>query len=274
MNSDTEPSDWQSPALNYIGLCGGALVVTCLVMLNQGYSPIMCLVVLAAGVLGVLTRVGLAPVMLVVVVAVGQLMQQMHWSGGFAQRWLIETRGRLGAGDILLAAAVLAYAIGHYRLQGLSRHIFPPDVRLRVLHRYTRSARRDGVAPTIERKRAVHLVKPFELLLVLSLPLWALLAYLGWYGLTQTRDVLARQHHYEEWEAWKVHLVVLVTVLILVVLLAAAVLRYMRLRCMTRQEARLVMLDTLWNETRGEQRWFARWLTWFKLDRQRRKEQP
>src|SRR5262249_36661287 len=157
----------------------------------------------------------LAPFTVVLVVAVSQLMQQLNWTP-FSRRWNISTR-TLGASDFLLCAAVLAYVAAHFRLQGLGRHIFPPDVRLRLLHRFTRSPRSRGAALAIERKRAVRLVTPGELVvLVLSLPLWVLLAQLAWHYLAQLRDVLARHHHYQEWDPWLMRLIVLLAALIAV----------------------------------------------------------
>jgi hypothetical protein len=143
-----------------------------------------------------------------------------------------------------------------------------------VLHRYDRTARLAGAMPAIERKRSAGLVTPFELVvLVLTLPLWVLLAQLVWSAVMQARDVLGKQHHAQEWEVWQTRLVVLVTVLFGGILTMAAALRYMRRWRMTADEAHLILQDTLWQETRSEQRWFGRWLTWFALDRQERKEQ-
>jgi hypothetical protein len=34
------------------------------------------------------------------------------------------------------------------------------------------------------------------------------------------------------------------------------------------------MQDTLWRETRGEQRYLTRWLAWFWIKEHERKEQP
>jgi hypothetical protein len=273
-DSETDPAGWRSPALNYIALCGAALVVMLQVLLAQGYSVMVALVILLVGVLGVLTRMSVAPLAVLLAVAVSQLMRQLS---GIEFRWRfeMEVRGTPVVSDLLLGVAVLAYTIGHYRLQGVSRHIFPPDQRLRQLHRYARLPAQSGAAPGIERKRAAQLVTSLELaLLALSLPLWALLAQLVWYGLTTTRDVLARdvlaRPDYAEWNPGLLRIIALLTGLVGSVLMVAAVLRHLRHRNLAHDEARLVMQDTLWNETRGEQRWIARWQTWFKLERKER----
>jgi hypothetical protein len=271
---ETGASGLRTGAMSYIILCGASLALAVLVLLGQGQSPMVCLVILLIGLVGVVTRMSLAPVIVVLTVAAYQLVGQLTWDAPRGS-WQLQTRGSFVISDILLAAAVLGYVIGHYRLQGLSRHIFPPDLRLRVLHRYTRPVGQAGNMPAIERKRAVHLVTPAELtLLVLSLPFWALAAQLVWHYLAQTRDVLGREHKVDEWNAGVVRTIVLVTILTATLVTVAALLRYLRRRRMTEEEARLMMQDTLWNETRGEQRRFARWLTWFTLDQNERKERP
>ena len=109
-------------------------------------------------------------------------------------------------------------------------------------------------------------------MLALSLPFFALLAQLVWHYLAQTRDMLARRHNAEEWNAGVVRVIVLLTMLTSALLMVGALLRYVRRRRMTEDEARMMLQDTLWNDTRGEQRWFTRWLAWFTLDQNERKE--
>jgi hypothetical protein len=266
---------YRSPALNYLAVCGAGLAVLVLMLLNQGQSQLLTLLVLAAGVLGVLTRVAIAPLTLLLLIAVSQLMQQLTWVD-FRWRWLEQSRAEFVPADLLLAAGLLAYTVGHYRLQSLTRHIVPPDVRLRVLYRYQRPAGLDRALPTVERRRAARLVTPTELVfLLLGLPVWVLLGQVAWHFLARARDVLAREYNVHEWLPWVARLVTLALVLIGGLVLTAAVLRYVRRWRMTADEARLVMQDVLWNETRGEQRWFARWLTWIKVEREQgRREQP
>jgi hypothetical protein len=266
---------YRSPALNYLAVCGAGLAVLVLMLLGQGQSPLLTLLVLAAGVLGLWTRVAVAPVTLLLLVAVSQLMQQLTWVD-FRWRWLEQARAEFLPADLLLAAGLLAYTVGHYRLQGLTRHVVPPDVRLRALYRYQRSARADGALPGVERRRAARLVTPVELaLLVLGLPAWVLLGQVAWHFLARARDVLARAYEVHEWQPWTARLVMLAVVLIGGLVLTAAVLRYVRRWRMTHEEARLILQDVLWNETRGEQRWFARWLAWIKVEQEQgRREQP
>src|SRR5262249_27020692 len=117
-------------------------------------------------------------------------------------------------------------------------------------------------------RRSVRLVTPTELaLLVVSLPLWALVAQVVWWWLNRPRNVLG-------WTPWAARLTVLLACLIPGLVLAAAVLRQLRRRRMTADEAVLLLQDTLWNETRGEQRWYTRWLAWFWLKQREFKEQP
>lgn len=269
-----DPTGLRSPALFYVGLCGAGLVLLLLVMMSQKQSGTAGLLILLVGLLGVLTRLSLAPLLLFLVVVVSQAMQHMTWID-FRWRWQEPQTGTFAIADVMLATAVLAYAIGHYRLQGVSRHIFPPDPRLRLLRHFAQRADGASAPPAIERQRATRLVSPMELaVVVLMLPLWALWAELGWYFLAKTPDVLARQHHAPEWGAGVVRVIALATMVVAGLLLAGAVLRYVGRWRMTVAEARLMMLDTLWNETRGEQRWFTRWQAWWAVKRQERKEKP
>jgi hypothetical protein len=269
---ESQPA-WRTPAANYLALCGVALGVIVLVLLSQGHSLFVCVMVVALGAGGVWLRMSLAPIALVLVVALSQMLLQLSWHD-FRWRWQLPARGPIVVADVLLGAAVLAYVVGQYRLQGLRRHIFPPDPRLRLLHRYTRPPGPPELAPGIERKRDLQLVTPVELaVLVVSLPLCALAAQVVWLMLSKSPDVLTR-HPEEQWSPAANRMVAMVIGLVGSLVMASALLRHMRLRQMTTDEARLLMQDTLWNETRGAQPWFARWLTWFRLDQKERKERP
>jgi hypothetical protein len=102
-------------------------------------------------------------------------------------------------------------------------------------------------------------------LLVMSLPLAPLLAQVFWAGLAPPREMLGLPARL--WRfllvGWSLGLGVFVT---------AAVLRQWRRRLMTPDEAALLLQDTLWHETRREQRRLNRWLAWARLRRRPRKE--
>jgi hypothetical protein len=159
------------------------------------------------------------------------------------------SRAVLPVSDVLLAISLLAYAAGHYRLQGLLVRLFPPDPR----------RRREAA-----RCRSPGLVTAREVVgLLLALPACGGLAYLFWSWLRGQETELEILD-----SAWQG-----VLVLWLLgggVLAAAGLLRYLALRRMTPAEAAQYLQDVLWRETHREQRRLNRWLAWAWLRRGRR----
>jgi hypothetical protein len=155
---------------------------------------------------------------------------------------------------------LLGYVAGQYRLQTLGRSIFPWDNPLEatVGLKSARGKRSFGVA---EQPRSGLTVTPQEVaLLAASLPIWALAAQLAWLWLAQPRELF-------DWDPRVVQAAIYSTTLVGGMTLVATLLKHFRRRQMTSEEAALLLQDTFWNETRGELRWFARWLAWFSLKR-------
>ena len=71
---------------------------------------------------------------------------------------------------------------------------------------------------------------------------------------------LARPHQLFDWDVRLIQVMVCLAVLVVGITLVASLLKHCRGRQMTLEEARLLLQDTFWHETRGELRWFARWL--------------
>ena len=163
-------------------------------------------------------------------------------------------RAILPLSDLLLALSLLAYAAGHYRLQGLVLRLFPPDPR----------RRREPSPPTP--RRAPRLVTAQEIAgMLVALAACGGLAYLFWSWLR------GRETDLEVPDAvWQGILVL--WLLGGGVLAVAGLLRYLALRRLTAPEASLFLQDVLWRETRGEQRRLNRWLAWAWLRRQRREQ--
>src|SRR5262245_34076559 len=92
--------------------------------------------------------------------------------------------------DVLLAAAGLTFVLGHYRLQGLTRHLLPTDAR-----EVSGSSAWDwwslGRAPRlVMHRRSAELVKGGEFVLVgLAVLLAVVVALVGWVTLLQQRTV-------------------------------------------------------------------------------------
>ncbi len=244
----------------YTVTCLIALAVIFTVELPQGPSlatPLLLMVGLA----GVLLRWRVAPLLLVLLFATGHLLQQERLMG---MGIMLHQARLLQPTDVALCAAMLAYVVAHYRLQALTRHVFPIDPgRREPVPRV--GARSGDRAPTggrgriIRRCRSWSLVTPEEVgWLILALPIPALLAQLLW-------NVLNRQ-----WNVLGLPVVVGRVVLVMWVFavgafVIAALLGQWRLRRLSAAEATLFLQDVLWKETRREQRRVNQWLAWARL---------
>lgn len=228
----------------YAVVCLAALGVILVVMLQRTFWSLAMVPVLA-GLVGGVTRLG--PFLLPAAVAVA-LNAIPFTERASAQRSIL---------DGLVAAAVLAYAAGHYRLQGLLSHIYPADPRRRE-EPVPRSGwfrflpRRPAV---VQFRRTGGLVSAEEISrLLLMLPLWAVFAQVIWNGLPLGANPGLVT------PVWQ--LSVLAWLIGLSWYVAAAVLDYAGWRQATPAEAALYLQDTLWAETRREQRRLNRWLAW------------
>jgi hypothetical protein len=191
---------------------------------------------------------------------VAWVMWLVDLTRGRGPRWRTDLPSRdvLPVSDFLLAISVLTYAAAHYRLQGLTRRLFPP-----VPRRATPASMKQEEETAC---RSPDLVTGREVMVMLAgLAACGVGAALFWDWLQgQETDLVILD------TAWQG-----ILVLWLVggtVLAAAAGLRYLALRRMTRTEAQLYLQDVLWRETRGEQRRLNRWLAWAWLRRRRREE--
>jgi hypothetical protein len=244
------PADQRALAYLVAGAVSLALLV--LIQVRQGQWVAANLLLVVIGGWGLLARFRVAPVLVLLLVALGEVLRR-YFSLDF--RWEMERQQEttLRPVDVLRSVAVLGYVVAHYRLQGLHRHIFPPDYRLAAQHALRGPGLHWGRAH-VERRRGAQTMPPLEVpLFILSLPVFALLGQLAWNTLAHPRDVL-------EWDPWIGRLAVILVTLVLAVTLTAALLRTWRRRQMVPDEARLLLQDALWNETRGEQRWLTRWL--------------
>jgi hypothetical protein len=258
---DQRMSVWRSPARGYVMLCAGALGVVLWVLLANGQSLVVVLAILAVGGVGLWTRMRLAPPLVLGLVAAGELLQRYGSSFPLDPELGLEFH----ASDVWLCGAVLGYVASHYRLQGLDRFLFLAENRDAQADRSGNGSARLTAAPWMPGRRSQTSVTPEEVgWLAISLPFWALAAQVLWHWLAQPREMLG-------WNWRVVQAMSFLGVLVAGLLIAALLLRHWRRRRMTPEEAELVLQDTLWNEMRGELRWFSRWLAWFWL---RHKEKP
>ncbi len=239
----------------YTVVCIAALLAIVLIEV-QATVRLTTPLILVVGLAGLLLRWRVAPVLLVLAVAGASLMEQWR-QAGFGWEWPRAQAFRVS--DVVLSVAVLAYVVAHYRMQSLTGYIFPPDPRRRE-----EGAKRQR--PVVKVRRSAHLASPEEIgLLVMLLPLPALVAQVCWVELARPWGVLGLPPQIGR-------LLLVVWVLAVGLFLIAALLGHWRTRRMTRAEAILALQDTLWQETRREQRQVNRWVAWSRLRRRRREE--
>jgi hypothetical protein len=180
--------------------------------------------------------------------------------------------------DGLLAAALLAYVVGHYRLQSLTGGVVPEDRRP--------AAGKGGPARRwflpAPPARSPGGVRPGEVLgLLLSVPLFVVLAFLAWgvlaeaepfpmVGRAELPQRIGRPWRNPEERYWQTVLVV--WLFAGAVAAAGSALAYLRWARSSGEEALVYLQDQLWQQTRREQRRANRWLAWCRLRRQRRRE--
>jgi hypothetical protein len=247
------------PFLNtYTLLCLAALIALLLIEAQHG-PRLTTPVLVAIGMVGVMTRLRAGPVLLLVTVAAGYLIEQQRLTG-FGWRWYVRPRA-FEVADVVQCGAVLLYVAAHYRLQALTRHVFLPDPRRREP-----VPGRPGKTRIVRQTRSPELATPEEAaFLVLLVPVPALLAQALWLAVARPWSVLGLPHPVGR-------ILLLGWVLAVGAFLLGALLEHWRARQMNGEEGELHLQDTLWRETRREQRRLNRWLAWAEL-RRRRKEQ-
>jgi hypothetical protein len=239
---------------DYFMLCLGAVAVLFLVLLRRNLGPWACLPV-AVGLLGAWQRWRLAPFLVLTCLAV-LIIWREPWGD---VRWTYRSPRTFRVPDWILSMAVLGYFIGHYRLQSLTLSILPADPRRR-----DESVDEDATRAPRGSPRRNYFREPPSLTgaeigwAILALPICALLAQAFWRllpGEPAEPKLQARV-----WQG-----IVTGWCLALALFVAHGVLRYLGWRRQSPREARLTLDDSLWQETRREQRRISYWLTWARL---------
>jgi hypothetical protein len=237
---------------HYQALCGlsvAAIVLTQMQYLEIDASIKLALhaVLLSTGALAILNRARISPVLVLVIIAVPYLIEQQRASQFFR---LDFGRTRfLDVGDVLVCIAALSYFIGHYRLIGLRVGVLPADRRLLP------DATTKATPPQARSEKSLSMTELAMLAFVV--PSFALLA--------QFASMLLQRWRFLDIDPRINEFVLLAWVLLLNMFLTAHAFRYWRRLQMDRVSALLLLQDTLWEETRGEQRRIQRWLAWKKL---------
>ncbi len=172
------------------------------------------------------------------------------------RRFPVEPDGLVFA-EIALAAGMLIYVLGCYRLLGLVYHLFPVDPRRK---------RRDAPAGRHLEKRSVESVEPHELPVLVGVGfLWSVAAWAFWQWLAQQEPMW--DYSYAAWRA-----LILFWLTAVGLLLSSALLAYVGQALAGRAANAIYLQDQLWRQTRREQSRLNRWLVWARLGWQRREE--
>lgn len=179
--------------------------------------------------------------------------------------WRYDT-GLFRLDDLLIGTALLAYMASQYRLFSLGYAAVPPDPR-------PRPDRASGDEPD---PRPGESVSPGELVWLAGIVGAALLlGQLMWLFVTREWVIT------EEGEPERVgipvvpwRMILLVWMLGVGMIVLTGLFRVLRAYRQSDEEARMVLQDALWSETRGEQRRSARWIAWARrqVEREQREQ--
>jgi len=230
-------------AMPYYVICFASLAAIYLLELYRGAHLINYLIPLL-GFLAAFSRWSMGPLILLFTIGAAQVGKtllgvRIDMSAGFR------------AEDALLCVAMLAYTGAHYRLLGLVFAVLPPDPRRPLDARDSR-----GPRPQV---RSARLADPVEVgRFLLTAPIWALLGLL-------VGGILSVRWNVGGLPPWVARLILLAWAVGLGLFVTAALMGLWKRRQHTPAEATLFLQDTLWQETRGDQRRIQRWLAWERL---------
>jgi hypothetical protein len=236
--------------IHYQILCGAGLLLVFFAQFEQGML-LGNLLVVCIGLLGIVTGMRSAPLLVLVILLIAQTG---HHLALFQTLEVPQQRPFFHLGDLLLAIGMLTYVAGHYRLQSLWTSAVPVDPRQR-----RRVPRRGAGYEQAQQPRSERTLTPEEMArFILGLPMVAIAGQLAWW-------LLAQEWLPEVFIARVMRLIVLIWALAVGMLLAGWLLSLWQTRQMSSVEAQLYLQDTLWRETRREQRRIFRWLAWRKV---------
>jgi len=241
-------------ALNYLVLVGAGLLVYGLIMMARG-NDIGALLAVLLAIPGILARWTAAPVLVLLLTAYLMIdpgfINLIGWVTG--SPWFFpRPPGGFDLEDVLLAAGLLAYTIGHYRLTAMVHQGMPGEP--------TAQRASDPVNPP---RRPADLVGPDELQhTLLGAGGCLILGQLAWTILSQVEK--AGRPRESGFTIGSARLILVVWVTGLALMLVSAALVYLRGNRMTRTEAALVLRDEFFQEERRETDRLQRWRKWFK----------
>jgi hypothetical protein len=236
-----------------------SLAVVFLIQFLEG-SPLGGMFAFACGVLAMLGKLQMGPIFYLILIAGAQLSQHNQ---GIGPRNVFRP-AFLEISDVVTCLGVVAFVAAHYRLQGIWFHHLARDPRRRRLEQVPiKSFRlvlsRAAEIPDPQQRRASEKITQAEVSwLILTLPVWVLLA--------QLLTVLIARVRVPSVDAWLLRILFVGWLLGVGSFVAFHLLDMWKRRVMDPAAARLFLQDTVWRETRGEQRQLQRWLAWKRLN--------
>jgi hypothetical protein len=239
-------------ALNYLVMTGAGLLVYGMIMMGRGNDAGALLAVLLA-IPGILARWTASPILILLLTTYLLIDPGFMTLTGFVTGlpWATpRAPGGFNLEDVILAAALLAYVIGHFRLTSILHQGMPDEP--------TARKERDPLNPP---KRPAGIVGPDELprtlvvasgCVIVGQAAWAAIVFVERAG---------RPAFFTPGTA---RFLIVAWVTGLALLVASAALVYLRSAGMTRREAALVLRDEFFQENRRESDRLQRWRKWYK----------
>jgi hypothetical protein len=273
-------------ALTYLLVCLAGLAAMLLGLFARGIegSALFCAVV---GVVAAVTRWRSGPLFFLLCVAwvlfarnsgmgpmeyllnlLGRSFQVVIAGGPVGGRSVPEEYKRWHVSDLALAAGVVLYLAGVYRLQSLTSTIFSVDPRRRPLTARTWAGAEYTRRASPRRWRSANLVLPVEIYFLLAAVAGSAAAALLVWLFVGTRESPFRLLTHGPWRA-----LLLTWVIGVGLLVSTGILTYLGWQRMSPEEATLFLQDTAWRETLREQRRVTSWLAWMRRRRKKREGQ-
>jgi len=244
----------QEPAaLNYLVMTGAGLFVYGMIMMAGNEAGVLIAVLLAVA--GILARWTAAPVLVLLLTTyllidpgAGNLIGRFTGMPWFFPR----NSTAFNELDVLLAASLLAYVIGHFRLTSILHQGMPDEPTVR--------RDRDPANPP---RRPIETVGPEELPRTLIVAAACVIVAQGaWLVLTFVEK--RSRPRESEFSPGAARFLLVLWVIGVALMVTSAALIYLRSARMTRTEAALVLRDEFFHETRRETDRLHRWRKWFK----------
>ncbi|HEX3147328.1 MAG TPA: hypothetical protein VHR66_04550 [Gemmataceae bacterium] len=243
----------ESAALNYLIMTGGGLFAYALIMVSRG-NDIGVMLAGVFAVAGILARWTAAPVLILLITTYLSIdpgfINAIGVFGG-SPWFFARPIGGFNLEDLILAAGLLAYSIGHYRLTVMLHDGMPSE-------------------PTVQREPSVLLPRrPASLVSKEELPRTLMIAggcvvvaQIGWLVLVAIEK--AGRPRLSEFSPNAARFFLYAWVLGLALMVISAALVYLRGAGMTQPEAATLLRDEFFQENRRETDRLQRWRRWFK----------